>query len=174
MRYWFKEYQVKCVYLLNSSRHQDSNPFTPRIHESFLQDSLLFWFWQLYSHLENNTSSCFAFCAKLCSVICPPAAMTQLHFLVLFFPLWELVSSHQYRLPSALTASCTLGPAFSNLCFYLSTLWVLEQNYVSLRLHLPRPKDYSPSQALVSFPTFILEFILSKKAEPTEFPKFFI
>lgn len=85
MRYWFKEYQVKFVYLLNSSRHQDSNPLTPRIHESFLQDSLLFWFWQLYSHLENNTSSCFAFCAKLCSVICPPAAMTQLHFLVLFF-----------------------------------------------------------------------------------------
>lgn len=154
MRYWFKEYRVKFVYLLNSSCYQDSNPLTPGSTSPFSRIPYSFGFGSCTATWKINTSSCFAFCVKLCRVICPPAAMTQLHFLVLFSPLWELVSSRQYRLPSALTASCTLGPAFSNLCFYLSTLWVLEQNYVSLCLHLPRLKDYSPSQALVSFPTF--------------------
>lgn len=54
MRYWIKEYQVEFVHLLNSSCHQDSQSIDTRIHKSFLQDSFLFWFWQLYSHLENK------------------------------------------------------------------------------------------------------------------------
>lgn len=153
MRYWFKDYQVEFVYLLNSSCHQNSNSLTPGSTSPFSRIPSSFGFGSCIATWKINTSSCFAFCAKLCRVICSPAVMTQLHFLVLFFSLWELVSSLPYRLPSALTTSCILG-AFSSLCFYLSTLWVLEQNDVSLHLHLPRLKDYSPSQALESFPTF--------------------
>lgn len=85
MRYWFKEYQVKFVYLLNSSRHQDSNPLTPGSTSPFSRIPYSFGFGSCTATWKINTSSCFAFCAKLCRVICPPAAMTQLHFLVLFF-----------------------------------------------------------------------------------------
>lgn len=86
MRYWFKEYRVKFVYLLNSSCYRDSNPLTPGSTSPFSRIPYSFGFGSCTATWKINTSSCFAFCAKLCRVICPPAAMTQLHFLVLFFP----------------------------------------------------------------------------------------
>lgn len=86
MRYWFKDYQVEFVYLLNSSCHQNSNSLTPGSTSPFSRIPSSFGFGSCIATWKINTSSCFAFCAKLCRVICSPAVMTQLHFLVLFFP----------------------------------------------------------------------------------------
>lgn len=108
MRYWIKEYQVEFVYLLNSSCHQDSQSIDTRIHKSFLQDSFL-WFWQLYSHLENKHQQLLCILCETLQGDLFSSCHDSTSFLGTFFSLWELVSSRPYRLPSALTTSCTRG-----------------------------------------------------------------
>lgn len=139
-----------------------------RIHESFfLQDSFLFWFWQLYSHLENKHQQPLCLlCETLQGDLFSSCHDSTAFLGTFFFPCgsWYQLTHTDFPQPSPHPA--TLG-VFSNLCFYLSTLWVLEQNYASLHLRIPRLKDYSKSQALGSFSTFIIEFGLSEIADPT-------